>query len=117
MRNIRNAKSGKINLGSLKAAIRDCKKDATRLAELEASITDREDPERYFREFVAPRYDAFGDPLERVPAIDTLRHLRDCLTNDIAAMPEHKRGSRWHLDRHAELTRINGQIRRLNDAE
>jgi hypothetical protein len=60
MRNIRNAKSGKIDLRSLKAAIKDTKADRAKLAELAGTITDQEDPQTYFRGFVTRTIEAIN---------------------------------------------------------
>jgi len=48
--------------------------------------------------------------------IDELRDMRDRLAVEIAGMPGSKRESKWHLDRHAELTRINRKLRKLIDS-
>ena len=44
--------------------------------------------------------------------IDALGLLRDAIIDEVNAMPMSKTGSAWHLDRIAELRRINAAMDR-----
>ena len=53
-----------------------------------------------------------------LPALSSdLRTRLDALRAELAAMPAHKAGSQWHLDRAAELDLTEAQLSRLEPAE